>query len=104
MGLIEHVVFAPRYIFEEDGTRPVAKSPDFLVREDREPPQSDRPVGASNLDADRAIEIDGKRPVDNSDVEVAATFEEDGERPIMSNKYEVVDTLDIDGERPITSN
>ena len=84
-------------------TRPIAESPDFLVRENKNSTTEKRPVSSGSLNADTVIEVDGKRPVDNSDVEVVDTFEADGERPIMSNKYEVVDTLNIDCERPITS-
>ncbi len=115
--------------FEEDGIRPIAKSPDYLVgnratennnkdnckSEKASVEGSDRqvkvssninkesPIDSNNLEEDNLLKVDGERPVDNSEVKVVDTFEEDGTRPIMANKYQVVDTLNVDAERPITS-
>ncbi|WP_019509607.1 hypothetical protein [Pleurocapsa sp. PCC 7319] len=88
--------------FQEDGVRPIAESPDFLVNKNPST-VDDRPTSSDSLDAEQVVEIDGKRPVDKSEVKVVDTFEDDGERPIMSNKYEVVDTFQAGGERPISS-
>lgn len=88
--------------FQEDGVRPIAESPDFLVNKHPNT-VNDRPPTSDSLDAEQVIEIDGERPVDKSNTRVVNTFEADGERPIISNKYEVVDTFEAGGERPIIS-
>ncbi|WP_107667602.1 hypothetical protein [Cyanothece sp. BG0011] len=115
--------------FEEDGVRPIVKGFDYVTRnQTTEKNDSDNHESklsltsntdsevnevlnidnnglaySDNVEADKALPIDGERPINNSDTNVVDTFEADGTRPIMANKYEVVDTLDIDGERPIAS-
>ncbi|MEL6441021.1 MAG: hypothetical protein AAFQ80_17415 [Cyanobacteria bacterium J06621_8] len=96
---IENAVMEVADTFEDDGTRPIAKSPDFLIR-DTENIESES-TSLSSLDNAKAIEKADQRPKKYS--RVVDTFEDDGERPIMSNKYQIVGTLNIDGERPITS-
>ncbi|MEL6440382.1 MAG: hypothetical protein AAFQ80_14135 [Cyanobacteria bacterium J06621_8] len=85
--------------FEDDGTRPIAKSPDFLIRETES--LELKSITSSRSDDSKAIVETKKRPKKYS--RVVNTFEDDGERPIMSNKYQIVGTLNIDGKRPITA-
>ncbi|MEL6495591.1 MAG: hypothetical protein AAFQ41_10790 [Cyanobacteria bacterium J06623_7] len=86
--------------YKEDGTRPIAQSPDFLLRNRQSESESS---AENNSSRDRSItKSEGQNPVGSGGREVVATFEADGTRPIMSNKYDVVDTLGVDGSRPIT--
>ena len=88
--------------YEEDGIRPIAESPAYLVRDNQTKPDQSS-TSKSSSDQDEETKEDQKSTVGSGGREVVDTFEADGTRPIMSNKYEIVDTLDIDGERPITS-
>lgn len=107
--------------FKEDGIRPIAKSPDFLLGnrnqeksnlepEKQEPKDTENSklavqnsTSESDLANQKTLKIDGERPVDNSSVKVVDTFEADGDRPIVAHPTEIVDTINVDGERPIDS-
>ena len=84
--------------FKEDGTRPIAESPDFLLQ------NNDKDASSTSGSQDNsAIATDSQSGSDVTDDRVVDTFESDGTRPVMANEYEVVDTLGVDGNRPITN-